>query len=44
MEMILKGQVPADEIVSHAFPLEQHNEAFQMVLEAKKSIKVMLVP
>jgi threonine dehydrogenase-like Zn-dependent dehydrogenase len=44
MEMILKGQVPADEIVTHEFPLEQHNDAFQMVLEAKESIKVMLVP
>jgi threonine dehydrogenase-like Zn-dependent dehydrogenase len=44
MDMILKGQVPADEIVTHEFPLEQHNDAFQMVLEAKESIKVMLVP
>ena len=42
--VFLKGQVPADEIVTHEFPLEQHNEAFQMVLEAKESIKVMLKP
>jgi threonine dehydrogenase-like Zn-dependent dehydrogenase len=44
IEMLLKGQVPADEIVTHAFPLEEFSEAFQMVHEAKSSIKVMLQP
>ncbi len=44
IDMLLKGQVPGDEIVTHTFPLERHAEAFQMVLEAKESIKVMLQP
>ena len=44
IEMLLKGQVPAEDIVTHAFPLEQYGEAFQMVHEAKSSIKVMLQP
>ena len=44
IEMLLKGQVPAEDIVTHAFPLEQYGEAFQMVHEAKSSIKVMLTP
>lgn len=42
IDMLLKEQVPAEEIVTHSFPLEQHADAFQMVLEAKESIKVML--
>jgi threonine dehydrogenase-like Zn-dependent dehydrogenase len=44
IEMLLKGQVPAEDIVTHAFPLEQFGEAFNMVHEAKGSIKVMLQP
>jgi threonine dehydrogenase-like Zn-dependent dehydrogenase len=44
IEMLLKGQVPAEDIVTHAFPLEQYGEAFNMVHEAKGSIKVMLQP
>ncbi len=44
MDMIIKGQVPADDIVTHEFPLSSFNEAFQMVHEAKESIKVMLKP
>jgi threonine dehydrogenase-like Zn-dependent dehydrogenase len=44
MDMILKKQVPVDDIVTHDFPLERHAEAFQMVIEARESIKVMLKP
>ena len=44
MDMLLKGQVPVDDIVTHEFPLEQFGEAFEMVMEAKESIKVMLKP
>jgi threonine dehydrogenase-like Zn-dependent dehydrogenase len=44
MDMMAKGQVPADEIVSHEYGLEQFSEAFQLVLEPKDSIKVMLKP
>ena len=42
--MMAKGQVPADEIVSHEYSLEHFPEAFQLVLEPKDSIKVMLKP
>jgi threonine dehydrogenase-like Zn-dependent dehydrogenase len=44
MEMIVKKQVPVDDIVTHAFPLAEFNAAFEMVHEAKESIKVMLQP
>jgi threonine dehydrogenase-like Zn-dependent dehydrogenase len=44
MDMILKGQVPADDIVTHEFPLAGFNQAFDMVHAAKESIKVMLKP
>lgn len=44
IDMLLKGDAPAEEIVTHAFPMEKFAEAFQMVLEAKESIKVMLQP
>jgi erythritol/L-threitol dehydrogenase len=44
MDMMLKGQIPAEEIVTHTFPMESYAEALQMVIEAKESIKVMLQP
>ena len=44
IDMLLKGQVPVDEIVTHEFPLEQFAEAFQVVTEAKESLKVILKP
>jgi threonine dehydrogenase-like Zn-dependent dehydrogenase len=44
MDMMAKGQVPADEIVSHEYELENFSEAFRLVLEPKDSIKVMLKP
>jgi threonine dehydrogenase-like Zn-dependent dehydrogenase len=44
MDMMLKGQIPAEDIVTHAIPLEKYEDAFHMVLEAKESIKVMLQP
>jgi erythritol/L-threitol dehydrogenase len=44
MEMLLKNQVPADEIVTHAFPMSRYAEALEMVREAKVSIKVMIEP
>jgi threonine dehydrogenase-like Zn-dependent dehydrogenase len=42
--MLLKGKVPVEDIVTHVLPLEQFDEAFQMVHEATHSIKVMLQP
>jgi threonine dehydrogenase-like Zn-dependent dehydrogenase len=45
MDMLLKGQVPADDIVTHALPFEQFEEAFQMVHDySMGAIKVMLTP
>ena len=44
MDMLVKGQVPVDDIVTHEFPLEQFSEAFHLVMEPKGSIKVMLKP
>lgn len=44
MDMIIKGQAPVDDILTHEFPLERHADAFQMALEGKESIKVVLKP
>jgi threonine dehydrogenase-like Zn-dependent dehydrogenase len=44
IDMLLKHQVPVDEIVSHVFPLEKFGEAFELVIEAKESVKVILKP
>lgn len=44
IDMLVKGQVPVDDIVTHQFPLDQFDKAFSLVLEAKDSIKVALVP
>ncbi len=44
MDMLCKGQVPAADIVTHAFPLERYAESLELVHQAKTSIKVMLEP
>jgi len=45
MEMLVKGQVPVDSIVTHQLPLEDYAEGFDLMLTgAQESIKVMLVP
>ena len=44
MEMLLKQQVPAAEIVTHSFPMERYSEALELVRAAKVSIKVMIEP
>ncbi len=44
IDMLLKKQVPVEDIVTHAFPLEQFDAAFKLVTGARDSIKVMLVP
>jgi threonine dehydrogenase-like Zn-dependent dehydrogenase len=44
MDMLVKGQVPVDDIVTHIFPLEKYDEAFQLVHTSMDSIKVMLTP
>ena len=44
IEMLVKKQVPVDQIVTHVFPMEEYAKALAMVHEAKESIKVMLEP
>jgi threonine dehydrogenase-like Zn-dependent dehydrogenase len=44
IDMLVKKQIPAAEIVTHAFPLEEHGHAFEMVHASKDSVKVMLQP
>ena len=44
MDMIIKGQVPVNDIVTHEFQLKQFGEAFQMVLNPTDSIKVAMKP
>jgi threonine dehydrogenase-like Zn-dependent dehydrogenase len=44
IDMLVKGQVPAEQIVTHQLPLAQFEPAFALVGQAKDSIKVMLVP
>jgi threonine dehydrogenase-like Zn-dependent dehydrogenase len=44
VEMLLQGQVPVDEIVTHRLPLANYQDGFELVAAARQSIKVMLVP
>lgn len=44
IDMLEKGLLPIDDIVTHVLPLDRYDEAFALVQEAKGSIKVMLDP
>jgi len=44
MDMLAKGQVPVDDIVTHALPLERYDEAFALAMGGEGALKVMLVP
>jgi len=44
IDMLVKQQVPVEDVVTHAVPLEEFDDAFQLVLAARDSIKVMLKP
>ena len=44
VEMMVKGQFPANDVITHTFPLEQINEAFgQTIREGDKTVKVEIV-
>jgi len=43
-ELIKKGIVTADQVVTHTFPLDQVVEAFKVQMNAAESIKVMIEP
>ena len=44
IDMLIKGLVPVDDIVTHVVPLAQFDAAFDLVFQAKDAIKVMLQP
>ena len=44
IDMLVKGQIPVREIVTHLMPLQQYQDAIQLVTRGDESIKVMLVP
>jgi threonine dehydrogenase-like Zn-dependent dehydrogenase len=44
IDMLVKGQIPVAEIVTHQLPLERFEDAIQLVTRGEESIKVMLVP
>jgi len=44
MEMMVKGQFPAKELITHRFPLEKINEAFnQKIEDSARTLKVEIV-
>jgi threonine dehydrogenase-like Zn-dependent dehydrogenase len=44
LEFLQTGQVNAEKCVTHVFPLEKVNEAFEVAMNPHESIKVMLEP
>jgi len=44
IDFLAKGLVKGDQIITHQFPLEQWEEAFDLAEKGEESIKVILVP
>lgn len=44
MDMLKKGLLPMDDIITHQLPLEQYLEGIKLVAEGKESVKVILRP
>ena len=44
LEFVTTGRARTGPLVSHRFPLEQINEAFETQLDATQSIKVLIIP
>jgi len=44
IDMLMKGLLPMEDIVTHSFTFEEHEKAFQLVHDAKDSIKVLMQP
>ena len=42
MELIRSGRIEVEDMVSHRFPLEETGKGFQLVAEAKESLKVIV--
>jgi threonine dehydrogenase-like Zn-dependent dehydrogenase len=44
MEYIRSGKITAEKHVTHVFPLDRITEAYEMALDPRQSIKVMVEP
>jgi len=44
IDLLVKGKIKVDKIVTHTFPLEQFEEAFKLAEKGEDSIKVVLIP
>lgn len=44
IRLVAEGVVDLEPLVSHAFPLERAQEAFEMACDAERSVKVLLEP
>ena len=44
IELISKGKIPVKDMITHRLPLEQAQEGFRLVTDAKQTLKVVLVP
>jgi threonine dehydrogenase-like Zn-dependent dehydrogenase len=44
IDMLVKGQVPVEDIVTDVLPLAQFDAAFDLVFKSQNSIKIMLQP
>jgi L-iditol 2-dehydrogenase len=44
LELIESGTVQVDDLVTHRFPLNDITEAFQLVMDGKEAIKVLIKP
>jgi threonine dehydrogenase-like Zn-dependent dehydrogenase len=44
IDMIASNKLPMERIISHRFPLDNQDEAINMVVDGQNSVKVMVIP
>ena len=44
IEMLVKGELPMDKIITHKLPMRDFAKGLEMVGKGEEAIKVMLVP
>ena len=44
LRLIEEGKIPVKDMISHKLPLEKIQEGFRLVTDAKKTLKVVLLP
>lgn len=44
IRLIAEGKIPVKDMITHKLPLGQAQEGFRLVIEAKQTLKVVLVP